>query len=203
MKIAVFVDEQGVAAPVGQSGYVDVYTRDAGQWQRGQRIPFTLSPSLTLEQIRQRTLAMLAELAPCRHFVASEIHGALLAWLDGMGLTMWKTSGRPEVFLDRIAAQTPSVPELEPAPVLPLPFIQPAGSEGAFCVDLLAALHSGGAHTSKRLLMPFFEQQQFSSLEILCDHLPKWFSTLNPARFAWRVTPRGDGTLSVMVVPVR
>ncbi|HHG8772011.1 TPA: Fe-only nitrogenase accessory AnfO family protein [Raoultella planticola] len=201
MKIAVFVDERGITAPLGQSGYVTVFTREEGQWQSGQAIPFALSPALTLSQIRQRTLSMLAELPHCRHFVASEIHGALLAWLDGMGLTMWKTSGRPEDFLDRIVAQIPPAPE--PVTVLPLAFIMPAGGEGAFRVDLLAALQSGGAHTSKRLLMPFFEQQTFSSLEILCDHLPKWFSTLDPARFAWRVTTCGDGMLSVIVEPVR
>ncbi|MEF3110792.1 Fe-only nitrogenase accessory AnfO family protein [Raoultella sp. WB_B2P2-3] len=201
MKIAVFVDERGITAPLGQSGYVNVFTREEGQWQSCQRIPFALSPTLTLSQIRQRTLSMLAELPHCRHFVASEIRGALLAWLDGMGLTMWKTSGRPEDFLDRIVVQIPPGPE--PVTLLPQAFIMPAEGEGAFRVDLLAALQSGGAHTSKRLLMPFFERQTFSSLEIRCDHLPKWFSALDPARFTWRVMPGGDGILSVMVEPVR
>lgn len=201
MKIAVFVDERGITAPLGQSGYVNVFTREEGQWQSCQQIPFALSPTLTLGQIRQRTLSMLAELPHCRHFVASEIHGALLAWLDGMGLTMWKTSGRPEAFLDRIVAQIPPAPE--PVTVLPQAFIMPAEGEGAFRVDLLAALQCGGAHTSKRLLMPFFAQQTFSSLEILCDHLPKWFSALDTARFTWDITPRSDGTLSVIVRSVR
>lgn len=202
MKIAVFVDEQGVTAPLGQSGYVNVFTREEGQWQSCQHIPFALSPTLTLSQIRQRTLSMLAELPPCRHFVASEIHGAPLVWLDGMGLTMWKTSGRPEDFLDRIVAKISPVSET--VAVLPQVFIMPTESEGAFRVDLMAALQGGGgAHTSKELLMPFFEQRTFSSLEILCDHLPKWFSRLDPVRFVWRVTPCGDGTLSVIVELVR
>jgi len=110
MKIAVFVDELGMTAPLGESGFVNVFTREEGAWRICQRIPFALPSGLTLNQTRQRTLSMLAELPYCRHFVASEIHGALLAWLDGMGMTMWKTRGRPEDFLDRIVAQIPPAP---------------------------------------------------------------------------------------------
>lgn len=130
MKIAVFVDERGITAPMGQSGYVNIFVQEQGRWQRCQQIPFTLSSTLTLNQIRQRTQSMLVEAPDCRHFVASEIHGALLAWLDGMGLTMWKTSGRPEAFLDRIVAQIPSAPE--PVTALPHVFIMPAAGEGRF-----------------------------------------------------------------------
>ncbi|VDR27320.1 Fe-only nitrogenase accessory protein AnfO [Raoultella terrigena] len=201
MKIAVFVDELGMTAPLGESGFVNVFTREEGAWRICQRIPFSLPSGLTLNQIRQRTLSMLAELPYCRHFVASEIHGALLAWLDGMGMTMWKTRGRPEDFLDRIVAQIPPAPES--VTVLPPVSIVPAEEEGAFRLDLFAALQIGGAHTSKRLLMPFFQLQTFSSLEIHCDHLPKWFSELDTARFAWRIIPHADGTLSVIVEPVR
>ncbi|WP_437891381.1 Fe-only nitrogenase accessory AnfO family protein [Phytobacter sp. V91] len=197
MKIAVFVDEQGMTAPLGQPGYVKVYTRDGGGWQTCLQIPFALSASLTLNEIRQRTLTMLADLPQCRHFVAREIHGALLAWLDGMGLTMWQGSGQPEDFLDNIASRIAAVP----APVTPLPqaFIVPGAEKGTFRVDLLAALQGGGSHTSKRLLMPFFEQRNFTSLEILCDHLPKWFSTLNPRELSWTITPAEKGLLTVNV----
>jgi len=201
MKIAVFVDEQGMTAAPGQPGWVKVFVDDGAQWQACLQLPFALSPALTLNETRQRTLAMLAELADCRHFVASHIHGALLAWLDGTGLTMWQGSGKPEDFLPRIAEQIPP----EPAPVTRLAqaAIERSSEEGAFRLDLLAALQEGGGHTSKRLLMPFFAQQQFTSLEIHCDHVPKWFSSLDPARLSWQVIPQRDGTLCVTVRLVR
>jgi len=201
MKIAVFVDEQGMTAALGQPGWVKVFIGDGAQWQACLQLPFALSPALTLNETRQRTLAMLAELADCRHFVASHIHGALLAWLDGTGLTMWQGSGKPEDFLPRIAEQIP--PESAPVTRLAQAAIERSSEEGAFRLDLLAALQEGGAHTSKRLLMPFFEQQNFTSLEIHCDHVPKWFSSLDPARLGWQVMPQSDGTLCVTVRPVR
>lgn len=201
MNIAVWVDEQGMTTAPGKSGFVDVFSREQGRWRRGQHIPFSLTDELTLNEMRKRTLDMLAELPPCRHFVASAIHGAMLAWLDGSGLTMWRTQGKPEDFLDHIAEQIP--PEPTPVTTLAPILIEPTGQEGAFRLDLLAALESGGAHTSKRLLMPFFEQQTFRTLEIVCDHVPKWFSSLDASRFAWHVSPKGDGTLSVIVEPVK
>lgn len=200
MKIAVWVDEQGMTTSLGQPGFVDVYTREQGQWLRCQQIPFALTGETTLSEIRQQTQGMLAQLPDCRHFVARDIHGALLAWLDGTGLTMWKTQGKPEDFLDHIAGQIP--PVLEPVTVLHPVLIEPAEEEGTFRLDLLAALQGEGSHTSKRLLMPFFEQHAFRSLEIVCDHVPRWFSSLDAKRFAWRVIPKGDGTLRVFVEPV-
>lgn len=200
MKIAVLVDEQGMTAALGQSRFVDVFTCEQGQWQRCQHIPFAFTDGMTLNAIRHQTLSLLAGLPHCRHFVASEIHGALLAWLDGLGLTMWQTQGQPQAVLARIAAQIP--PAAKPVAVLSPVLIEPCEEAGAFRLDLLAALERGGTHTSKRLLMPFFEQQTFRRLEIVCDHVPKWFSSLDAGRFSWQATPKGDGTLSVIVKPV-
>lgn len=200
MKIAVFVDDAGWVAPLWQSGTVQLFTREAQQWRVCQQFPFALTPELSLAEIRERTLSLLAQLPECRHFVAQDIHGALLAWLDGKGLTMWKCIGHPLDALDRIAAQIPPAPE--PVVLHPEVFIEPGEEEGQFRVDLIEALRGGGAHTSKRVLMPFFEQRQFTRLEIVCDHLPKWFSSLDPTRLHYQVMPAVDGVLRVIVTPV-
>lgn len=207
MNIAVFLDQQGFTAPLGQSGVVTLYTRDGAGWRISQRVPFTLSRQMGLGEIRNRTMSMLAALPDCRHFVARDIQGALLAWLDGMGMTLWQCEGRPEAFLDRLAEHiSERITAAEPV-VTPLPasLIQPTGDDGAFRLDLIAALRDGGGsgHTSKRLLLPFLQQRHFQRLEILCDHLPRWFDTLLPdMRLSASVTPRPDGTLCVVVTPV-
>lgn len=105
MKIAVFLNEQGHTLPLGQPGFITLFTRDVTGWQRGESTPFALSWQQGLAEIRQQTLSMLATLHDCHHLVARDIHGALLAWLDGMGITMWKCSGDPMAFLDQMVRQ--------------------------------------------------------------------------------------------------
>lgn len=200
MKIAVFVDDVGQIAPLSQSGTVLLFTREVQQWRVCQQFPFALTTEMSLVEIREHTLSLLTQLPECRHFVARDIHGALLAWLDGKGLTMWKCIGRPLDALDHIAAQIP--PATKPRVLPPEVFIEPGETEGQFRVDLIKALCSGGGHTSKRLLMPLFEQCQFTRLEITCDHLPKWFSSLDPARLRYQLLPAVDGVLRVIVTPV-
>lgn len=200
MKIAVFVDDVGQIAPMDQSGTVLLFAREVQQWRLCQQFPFTMTPEMSLTEIREHTLSLLAQFPECRHFVARDIHGVLLAWLDGKGLTMWQCIGRPLDTLDRIAAQIP--PATEPPVLHPEVFIEPGETEGQFRVDLIRALRGGGAHTSKRVLMPLFEQCRFTRLEITCDHLPKWFSSLDPTRLSYQVMPVVDGVMRVIVTPV-
>lgn len=85
---------------------------------------------------------------------------------------------------------------------MPTAFIQPTEKAGEYRLDLIDALrHSNSGHTSKRLLVPFFQQGSFTRLEITCDHLPKWFTTLEAWQLTADVVPQSDGTLCVTVMP--
>lgn len=198
MKIAVFLDAQGRTAPLWQPGVVAVFTRDDHGWRACQSVPFALSPHMRLAEIRRRTQAMLSALPGCRHFVAQDIHGALLAWLDGMGVTMWRCRGEPSGFLDQLAERIPA--PSAPVTLLPEAFILPTEQEGVFRLDLIAALRCGdGAHTSRRLLQPFLQQRPFQRLEVICDHVPKWFDSLPEWGMSAQVETRDDHTLCVVI----
>lgn len=197
MKIAVFLDEQGMIAPLTEPGAVMLYTHDEKGWQVCRQIPFTLAGTPTLADIRQRTLAMLALLPECRHFIAREIHGALLAWFDGMGLTMWQSAGKPEAALNAIALQLPA--PVEPVALSPQSFVRPGRHPGEFHVDLIGALGCGGSHTSKQLLVPLLQQDTFTRLNIRCDHVPKWFDRLAEYPLTVVSAPTPDGNMQVVV----
>jgi Fe-only nitrogenase accessory protein AnfO len=197
MKIAVFLNEQGLIAALTEPGAVVLYTRENQHWQVCRQIPFTLAGTASLADIRQHTLAMLALMPECRHFVAREIHGALLAWFDGSGLTMWQSAGTPEAALNIIAQQLPAPPE--PVALLPQAFVHAGPLPGEFHVDLIAALRCGGSHTSKQLLVPLMQQESFTRLEIRCDHVPKWFDRLAQYQLSVASSRAPDGNLQVVV----
>lgn len=197
MNIAVFLDPQGHVAPVTVPGRVTLFTRDNGHWRVCRQIAFDLSSCTSLTAFREQTLAMLAQLPACRHFVTRDVHGAPRAWFDGLGLTLWQCTGAVEQALDAIAQQHPVEPE--PVTLLPQAFIRPGARQGEFYVDLIAALRAGGTHTSKLLLVPLLQREEFTRLEILCDHVPKWFARLAEYQLVYHSTPLDDGNLRVVV----
>lgn len=199
MKIAVFLDRHGRVAPLTAPGTVMLFTRDNGCWQVCRQIPFNLSAVTSLVEIRRRTLAMLALLPECRHFVAREIHGALLAWFDGMGLTMWQYDGKPDAVLDAITQRYSPAPAPEAVTLSPEAFVRPGPGPGEFYLDLIAALRCGGSHTSKHLLLPLLQRQAFRRLEIRCDHVPKWFDRLAEYQLEVTCASAPDGSLRVVV----
>ncbi|SFU16461.1 Fe-only nitrogenase accessory protein AnfO [Kosakonia arachidis] len=198
MNIAVFLDRQGQVAPLTAPGTVTLFSREHGRWQIVQKIAFDLSSCTSLDVFRERTLAMLAQLPACRHFVTRDVHGAPRAWFDGLGLTLWQCTGAPEPALDTIAQQ-PVAPEAVTLP--PQAFVRSGAELGEFYVDLIAARQAGAddIHTAKLLLVPLLGRAEFTRLELRCDHVPKWFARLADYHLQYHSTPLDDGTLRVVV----
>ncbi|WP_413721682.1 Fe-only nitrogenase accessory protein AnfO [Sodalis sp. RH23] len=202
MKIAVFIDAGGRAASLYQPGAVRVYESTADGWRPVADIPFTLRPQMGLSEIRTRTLEMLTSLDGCRHFVAAAIHGALLSYFDGMGITMWRLTGEPAGFLTRIRQFVEENAPREQAAAAQS-VIKPGQGAGEYCLNLIDALKSDGALTSKQVLLPFFRAGAFKQIDITCDHVPKWFKHELPAlKLALTVAQQPDGRCRALVLNI-
>ncbi len=177
MKIAVFVDTEGKTASLYQQGTVRVYESWPSGWQPVREIPFGLSEEMGLAEIRTHILSMLAGLDGCRHFVARAINGAMLSYFDGMGIVMWKLAGDPVGFLSHIQhiVEDKARQEQTGQGVTAAMFIKPGNVAGEYRLNLIDALDSDSALTSKQVLQPFLRLLDFTKLELVCHHLPKWF----------------------------
>ena len=181
MKIAVFIDDQGNTTSLYQPGRIWLYESSPSGWRVVREITFGLNVQMGLTEIRTLTLAMLADLDGCRHFVARSINGALLSYFDGMGVVMWKLDGEPLGFLPQIQHIVEEKAQQEQTQSTPALFIKPGKTAGDYQLDLIDALRSDKALTSKQVLQPFLRQGEFKRIEVICDHLPKWFSRELPA----------------------
>ncbi|WP_413736283.1 Fe-only nitrogenase accessory protein AnfO [Sodalis sp. RH21] len=204
MKIAVFIDPDGRTASLYQPGTVRVFESSPAGWRPVRDIPFALDDGMGLTEIRTRTLSMLADLAGCRHFVARSITGALLSFFDGMGIVMWRLAGEPEFFLQqiqqRVAEQAGRASAL--TATAPGRFIQPGEAPGEYRLNLIDALQSDGALTSKQVLLPFFQHTPFEKIAIVCDHVPKWFKREFPRlKLAVDIGKTADGRCYAVVFP--
>lgn len=200
MKIAVFVDRQGHAATLWQACALVCFYYDGGRWQVEQQLPVALSPEMPMAAIRETIIALATALPECKQVVARTLPGAIRAWLDGMGITMWQGAGVPADFLDAVMPPAPPVT----ASVTPLPqtFVTSSG-DGMFYLDLRDALRQGtGGHTSRQVLMPLFRQRAFTQLTMICDHLPRWFADVLPdCGLVSQTTLQADGSLMVIITP--
>ncbi|TKI07234.1 Fe-only nitrogenase accessory protein AnfO [Martelella alba] len=181
MKIAVFIDAAGETAALFQPGRVRVYDSLPDGWRPERDIPFSLDAGMGLAEIRARTLTMLEALAGCRHFVARAIHGALLSYFDGMGIAMWRHAGDPLAVLPHIRRQVEQNASREGYSSPAGEVIRPADAPGEYRLNLIDALQSDSALTSKQILRPFLRRGEFTRLDVLCDHVPKWFPRELPA----------------------
>lgn len=74
--------------------------------------------------------------------------------------------------------------------------------DGRLRIDLAAVFLRYREANSVDVLEPLLEARRFSSLEILCDHLPRWFAAKIAALdLAVEITPRGAG-LRALVSPI-
>ncbi|XBS69689.1 Fe-only nitrogenase accessory protein AnfO [Acerihabitans sp. KWT182] len=177
MKIAVFIDADGRTASFYQQGSIRIYASSPAGWQPVRELAFGLTEEMGLAEVRARTLKMLGELDGCRHFVARAIRGALLSYFDGMGIVMWKLAGDPLGFLPQIEQIVNEKARREQAVQAPVAdtFIRPGRQAGEYRLNLIDALKSDSALTSKRVLQPLLRRSEFTRLDLVCDHLPKWF----------------------------
>jgi|SRR5476649_237792 len=175
MKIAVFMDNDGHTTSLYQPGTVRVFESGPAGWLPVQDIPFSLAGLKALDDIRARTLDMLRSLDGCRHFVADSITGAVRSFFDGMGVVMWRLTGEPAGFLSQIQRRVEEQAGRESALSAPGCFILPGTQAGYYQLNLIDALNSDSALTSKQVLLPFLRERDFEQIDIICDHLPKWF----------------------------
>jgi Fe-only nitrogenase accessory protein AnfO len=196
MKIAALVDQQGATADLFHSVQVRLYHNPQGQWQVLHEITFLTEDTMSMTEIRSSLLGLQPQLEGCQHLIARSIHGFARSILDGMGLAMWGLEGDPGHVLEQIRlraqARQPDIP--------PQTLLQATATPGCYRVNLQAALAQDNRLTSKQLLHPILDQHPFDRLEILCDHVPKWFEREFPARqLNLRVDCHADGSCIAIV----
>ncbi len=85
---------------------------------------------------------------------------------------MLEISGAPETFLEELSEcvkhqRTGSEVPMEHNAIFEL-------RPGFFHTDLREVMKGNTSYNSKQILLPFIKKRKFGSLEIICDHVPKW-----------------------------
>lgn len=196
--IAVFLAEDGESLEMGLSGKIVVYHRQSDTWDIQKQQHFLPVEKPTLLAIRNKMRELIDFLGDCKVFVAKSVTGVYYYELEKAGVSVWEYSGKPEEFLDHIAAGEEAEPEAAPAPVAVL--VPSDLGEGRYFVSIKEIQENNSGITSKQVLQPFLRQGKFYSLEILCNHLPPWLEgELAGGSLAGEVIKLNDKEVKVII----
>ena len=200
-KIAAFIDADGNLADPFRPGLVRVYDRSAGNWEQAEDIDFSLAEAQGLGALRTRLYGLADELKDCRILLLSEAKGILPALLGERGITVAEASGNSLELLASLPAQEAEAVEKNEAEAA-APVDASEVGPGAYRIDLARALKDRPDLNSKEILFPLLKRAELVSLEVLCDHPPRWLdSEARSLSYIFVVRPRDDGVpgFSVML----
>jgi len=204
---AVYLNKQDATCSLSEEGRIRVYSHNPrdSSWRTARDIEFTLADCSTLPEFREKITHMINELGDCRLFIAKEVNGQLFSILEAYRFSIYEVDGKPEQFLDSIyeleskelaaAAQARTEAVTGKVP-------EKSDEEGRYFLDLKAALNQNPHLTSKKILLPFISERNFKQLELICDHIPKWFNgELENLGLIYSADKAASGDIKVTVCP--
>lgn len=203
--IAVYVNEQGIAALPGEKGFVRVYDKKEKEWLLIHEYPFELDQKLSIAEIRRYLLCLIQNLKGCSVFVANQVIGQLYYVLEANKFESFEAEGQPIDFLDSIHEEIKKEPRKQGNQrSSPEMYINSTEEVGVFFVNLKSALNMDCSLTSKKLLLPFLRKKEFTSLEIHCDHVPRWFHTeLAPMKLHPTIIKTNENEYRIFIKPIK
>lgn len=199
-KVAAYLGETGQCVSLQDKGRVVIYEKNQGQWEVIEEVSFSWEKGGNLREMRKKVEEMIESLGDCRIFVALSVSGVPYHALEKAQFQVWECEGQPQEFLDDILAQEEEA-RLAAAETGPEEIPAPTDlGNGVYTISLKEIQQKNSQFTSKQVLLPFLRQGQFYSLEIICNHLPKWLELeLLSNKFTSQVEQIKPGELKVVL----
>lgn len=181
ISVSVFINSKGITATPTEEGFVKIYNYDTDTkvWEASENFEFSLLNSSSIPEMRKTILDLVQKLGNCRIFIARSVVGQLYSVLEANRFHIYEVDGKPEQFLDSILTYEEEEAKCSATeftePQIPCP--QKTDVPGTYTINLKNALNSTPGLSSKKILLPFLASGNFKVLEIICDHIPKWFDS--------------------------
>ncbi|CAJ36858.1 Fe-only nitrogenase accessory AnfO family protein [Methanocella arvoryzae] len=172
-EIAVFQNAEGVSASLGERGKVAVYRRAGGSWDVGREKEFSIGTVKGIRELRLGMSDMLQFLAGCKIFVARSAAGVPYFELEKAGCSVWEIAGRPEEFLDQVWENEESERSTPPEATFAIP-VPAEISPGNYYISIKEIQEKNADISSKQVLQQFVRHGCYSSLVVVCSHVPPW-----------------------------
>lgn len=178
MEIAVLVDSSGKTSSFEKNGIVNIYSHTKGEWVIKRSMIHTIEDKNNSRDLRKCLTDLCTWLEDCEIMVVKRIRGIQYIVFEEFKVSMLQIEDYPKNFLDYIKqCEHHTKSERKSSTEHIAIFEQKPGS---FYVDMRDVMNGKTSYSSKQILLPFFKGTSFEVLEMLCDHVPKWFENELP-----------------------
>lgn len=200
--IAVICKPNGTVSALSEDTVVRVFAKEAesGEWRITKEWEASIDCEKGLREVRKSMGMLIEKLDGAKAIAGKSITGIAYHLFDAAGFAIFEMTGRPERFLDFIAAQLErseqEAQEQESCPTAPWQ----TAEEGCFCIDLTQLSEKKPEISSKMAIMPFLQNETFLELLVLCAHVPPWFErNLLAMGFQFEAARADDGGFRVRI----
>ncbi len=210
MRIAIFMDPEGNTQTFDRSGMVKIYQENENSgWTCTDQVPFYINTDMILSDIRKSINTLIPHLIHCKILIAQRSIGIFQTiFEEELHLRLFLVHGHAVPYLSVIKEQykaqiRDSILKIE-SKKKDAEDIYPILNEehGKLCyrINLVKVQEKNSSMSSKEILLPFFQKEQFTELEVICLHIPKWIEReLVNFNMAVRTETRKDGLCHVFV----
>ncbi len=179
MKIAVLMNGMETTASFSEEAVLLVYQREGDTWTANWKYDWTPGVHRSMATLRTCLSEIVDWLEDCKVVVANQSNGFYRVTFESLGVALWEMKGRPSDLIPQIECFYDN--EDREKVESPVELIGPVvGRAGHYTVDLRQVMAHDTAFNSRDVLLPFFKETAFERLEIICDHVPKWFDAELP-----------------------
>lgn len=198
MKIAVHTDAAGRPVSLYEDGVIHLYEGGGDRWSKIGEFAFALPDGASIPLVRGLVERVAASLNDCRTLISGDRNGYIYSLLgQEMGFSCWTSEGSVDDQLAMVARRQSEMTAGQGAsacataacassgcggrkapacgPDVEVPPPEDLGG-GRLRVDVAAVMRRLPGLNSRQILIPVLEGGAFSEIEVICDHLPRWFA---------------------------
>lgn len=181
-EIALYVDKFGKITALSESGFIRIFFKDKNKWNIKKEISFEFRNVFQKENIGLYTWKISGALEECKIFVAKEIPDLIYMILNNLGVSTWKMEGEQYKTLEYVmekereeAEEIKVINEIKISNQEEKFLPKEIGSSGIYTLNLKKLQEHNIGITTKQVLKPFFMENRFNELIVVCSHIPCWF----------------------------
>jgi len=206
LKIAVVENNNQKTSSIFEPGFIAIYEEESGEWRVLNRFENETCNAKGIAAVRMAVADTIKQLGDVKIVLASEIPGIAFGTFQAAGFEIFLVENNTLDILDSVKKEMLEVIEErkeKPREFDIMQFLEPGTNKGDFCLNIEEILLKNPELTSKKILIPYLKKGEFNRLDVICSHIPKWFTDLGVLGFEYETVKESPNRKAVKIVHIK
>lgn len=179
LKISVVESNNQKTSSIFEPGFIVTYEEHGEEWKVLNRFENKVCNAKSIAAVRKAVEDTIKKLDNVKIMVASEIPGIACGIFEVAGFEIFLVEKSGFDVLDSVKKEMVEIIEEQqekPSKFDIMQFLEPGMNKGDFCLNMGKILSKNPHLTSKKILLPYLKNGKFNRLDVICSHIPKWFT---------------------------